>query len=85
MVGHLFIWDEGRIHFSTLCMLPVHSLEHVVHLNLLERGSKARIGHKDCLKETANEARDAGCISCLAVDDIIVDLLRVFIMERSFT
>ena len=66
-------------------MLPVHSLEHIVHLDLLESGSKARIGHKDCLKETANEARDAGRISSLAIDDIIVDLLWVFIMERSLT
>ena len=85
MVGHLFIRDEGRIHLSTLCLLPIHSFEHVMHLNLLESGSKARISNKDCLKETAYEARDARRISRLTVDDIIVYLLWVFIMERSFT
>ena len=50
MVRLRFVWDKRWLKFATIGCIPVNSLEYIVPLNLLKRGSEARICDKYCLQ-----------------------------------
>ena len=82
MVDLLDIRDERRCELAVCGLLPIDSLKDRVLLDLIESSTESWILNKYCLEQAADEARDTWCISCLTVDHIIIDLLRVVIMER---
>ena len=85
MVCVIVIRDEGCRELSGLRVLPIDSLEVRMLLDLSDGSSEAWIANKYSLEQAPHETRDTRGVSWLAIDDTLVDFLRVFIVERCFS
>ena len=54
MVWVRFIWLPGHLHLNITGQIPIDSLEYRMTLNLLKRGSKSRISHKNSSEKPSN-------------------------------
>ena len=81
VVSHVLVWDPRRFKLAILCFIPIDSFEHSMAFYLLKCRSEARISDKYGPKEASDQTRDAGGVASLALHHVLVDLLRVLIVE----
>ena len=79
------VGGEGRRELAVLGHFPVDALEDGMFPDLVECGAKARVLHEDGLEEAAHQPGHARSVPGLALDDVVIDLLRVLVEEGGAT